>query len=197
MQNIISIQEQLQMNYTDYVIFLMGKYGIVRGSYFLNEECKTKNRRIVRTKDGLCIHHIAEFLYPKLSEARIARYLPFEYQMPDKLIYANLLEHLLLHIKITEEFNNESSDTFPVGIGGVLFITRQINDYFGNLPELPSGWELNMFNAIKEHYSDYIEALKYIRNSNNECLNFFQAEALASGRNGEPYDSIFLDIERE
>lgn len=193
----ISIQEQLGMNYTDYVIFLMEKHGIVRESYFLNEGCKTKNSRIVRTKDGLCIHHIAEFLYPKLSDARIAKHLPFEYQMPDKLIYANLLEHLLLHIKITEEFNNESGDTFPVGIGGVLFITRQINDYFGNLPKLPSGWELNMFNAIKGNYSDYIEALKYIRNSDNEWLKCVQVEALASGRNGELYDNIALNIEGE
>lgn len=182
----LSIQEQLNMLYDDYVKYLLQKYGIVQGNYFLTPSCKSRNMKISRTNEGLNIHHIDEDKIILLSKKTIAQHYPFEHQLADRLVYANLLEHLLLHIKIAEE---AVSTEIPVGIGGIAFILRDINDYFGSSEE-PSGWRLNVFNAIRNQYNDYLVVLDYIYSSENL---YFSKENLCSGQN-VLYDKILSDL---
>lgn len=190
-----SIQEQFSMLYNDYVKFLLDKYGKVQGNYFSTPSCKSKNKKIFRTKEGLNIHHIDEDKSIMLGNPRIASSSPFEYQLADRLVYANLLEHLLLHIKIVEGFNVNEETPEPVGIGGVLMIVHEINDYFGKLPEEPTGWRSNMFNAIRSQYNDYIETLKYILYSDCTLLSMHSLIDLCSGwYSRDIYSNIYSDL---
>lgn len=189
-----TIQEQLSIAYNEYVDYLLEKYGKVQGNYFSTPACKTKNKKILRTNEGLNIHHIDENKIIMLGNSNVASSFPFEYQLANRLVYANLLEHLLLHIKIAEEFDKNSKTYGTVGTGGVIMVAQQINDYFGKLPEEPNGWCLNMFNAIRNQYSDYISVLNYIHNSKCDLLSHYSVIKLCSGWNGEIYDKIFNDF---
>lgn len=188
----INLDKQLKMSYRDYVDYLLEKYGIVPYNYFYNENCKSVNRKNSRTKDGLNIHHIWECEMILLANPHVAKEFPYEFQLSNALVYANLLEHLLLHIKITEEFFEKHHN---VGVGGIIMITEQVNDYFGNLPKEPTGWRLNMFNAIRNQYADYITILKYINNINNEDIRRTLSKYnLAAGWDGHIYSRIKKDI---
>ena len=66
--------------YDDYVEFLTAKYGCVNGDYFVNEKCVTKNKSIVRTCDGLQIHHVDEDKAILLADSDSAAMNPYAYQ---------------------------------------------------------------------------------------------------------------------
>ena len=186
------MEKELEMSYKEYANYLLDKYGKVPGDYFCNENCKSKNRKIARTKDGLNIHHIDENKIILLAEPKMAQTFPYEHQKADHLVYANLLEHLLLHVKIAEEDNGKNYG--QVGIGGIEMISEQINDYFGRLPEEPSGWRLDMFNAIRNNYKEYIELLSYITTSKNKNLKSCTIGKMCSGWSGETYGRIKRDV---
>lgn len=70
-------------------------------------------------------HHIDENKAIKLSKPEFA-INPFAYQKADRLVYCDILEHLILHIKIYEETKNTC-----LGIAGAIaFICPEINDYY-------------------------------------------------------------------
>lgn len=99
------VQELLAMPYEDACIKIRNRNGKVGGSYFLDESCKSENKKIKKGKEGLEIHHIREWTESNpricaLSDKVTAAYYPFEYQLPENLVYADKLEHLLLHVKI-------------------------------------------------------------------------------------------------
>lgn len=50
----------MEMNYDEFVSYLLKKYGPAKYDYFTNATCKTKSKRISRTKEGLFCHHIDE-----------------------------------------------------------------------------------------------------------------------------------------
>ena len=52
----------------------------------------------------------------------------FAYQLPENLCYCDYLEHLLLHIKIVEEYFDMNSQE-QVGIGGVALIIEQFESF--------------------------------------------------------------------
>ena len=54
------ILEEMEMNYDEFVSYLLKKYGPAKYDYFTNATCKTKSKRISRTKEGLFCHHIDE-----------------------------------------------------------------------------------------------------------------------------------------
>lgn len=146
------------MSYLEYVQYLLGKYGDVKGDYFINEN-GTPNPKIKRTKEGLEIHHIDEFEHPLLCNSRVFRLTGNDmyYQQANRLVYADSLEHLLLHIKIYQE----GYGTFgAVGIGGVYMLSSTINDYFRKGYEAKS-WHKFMQDKIKDRYEDYICLLAY------------------------------------
>lgn len=80
----------------------------------------------------------------------------------NRLVYCNVLEHLILYIKIVEEPKNENANQMEnQGIGGaVCFICPQINDYFNGY-EFKQQYLINIFSLIENNFNDYIDILEY------------------------------------
>lgn len=122
-----------RMTYDEYVNFLLFKYGIVPGDYYLNEDCARENPDIKRSREALVIHHIDEDKIPGLSSNRINRMrnISFYYQRADRLVYCHFVEHTILHMKIiekelTRDIGERNRDT-PVGIVGFSNMVTDIN----------------------------------------------------------------------
>ena len=151
------IIKMLSMNYISLINYLNKKYGNVPGNYFVNRNCKTKNEKIRRTKEGLYIHHNKEDICPDLGNSEGASSNPFEYQSSENLVYCNILEHLILHIKIVETIN----EGCLCGVGGIEnFIVPEINDYFNGYNELGL-YKYKSLNLISNNLEDYIKCLEY------------------------------------
>ena len=157
----LSYVEELELSYKELVSFLLSKYGAVPGDYFSNETCRSKNKKISRTKEGLFIHHIDEDKAIMLSTDKFAVDNPYEYQRADRLVYCNILEHLILHIKITEEPRNVGANALELpGIGGAVnFICKQINDCYSDY-EFVQPMMIYIREMIKDNFNDYILILK-------------------------------------
>lgn len=156
------IKNQLKMTYDELVDYLLKKYGPAQYDYFCNESCKSKNSKVSKTNEGLYCHHIDENKAILLSNDKFAVNNPFEYQKANRLVYCNVLEHLILHIKIVEEPKNENANQMEIqGIGGaVCFICPQINDYFNGY-EFKQQYLINIFSLIENNFNDYIDILEY------------------------------------
>ena len=156
------IKNQLKMTYDELVDYLLKKYGPAKYDYFLNESCKSRNIKVSRVKEGLYCHHIDENKAILLCNDKFAVNNPFEYQKANRLVYCNVLEHLILHIKIVEEPRNEDANPLEIqGIGGaVCFICPQINDYFNGY-KFKRQWLVKMFSLIENNFNDYIDILEY------------------------------------
>lgn len=154
--------ELFKMTYSELCDYYLIKYGKAQYDYFLTSECKSVQKKNSRTKEGLEIHHIDENKNPLLSTTIHAKDAPFEYQKADRLVYVNVLEHLLLHIKIYEEQCETNIITQKKsGKGhGLCLISNRINDYFESDCQ-PKGWHENMAKVISENYEDYINVLFY------------------------------------
>jgi hypothetical protein len=186
-----TLQNILDMNYDDYVRYLISKYGPAQCDYFANEQCKSKSSKISRTKEGLFCHHIKENTEILLSTPEIAQLHPFEYQQKENLVYCNIIEHLLLHIKIVQEYSKNNSS---LGIGGVSMITAQINGYYDHPPT--SGWHVNAYNVIKDKYDDYIKILTYAVKIINDSENIFGFKSVDFCMDWENIiiDNIYQDL---
>jgi len=154
------IEYLLDLNYSQCVDFLIKKYGPVPGDYFLDLECTKKNTKITRGKDGLYIHHIDEDKAILLSTPSWAIKNKFEYQKANRLVYCNLLEHLVLHIKIFEHPNDKKNKGEEVGVGGIYnFIIPELNDiYSGIVYEKP--WKQKVVENIMHLKNDYFKCIK-------------------------------------
>lgn len=154
-----NISQLISMNYFEMVEYLLKKYGKAQNDYIVwSKKCGEyrKNQKIARTKEGLQCHHIDEYTIPalSLSASRLFSEKELEHHKADKLVYADVIEHLLLHIKIYQEskYNNEP---YAVGFGGVYLLTEMnINVYYEQKPN--SNWEKNMYDKIKDNFDDYI-----------------------------------------
>ena len=73
----IEFQQMEQMDYFSLIAYLNKKYGPVSGAYFVNENCATKNKKIVRLKEALQIHHVGEYEIPNLSYKEVAQQSPW------------------------------------------------------------------------------------------------------------------------
>ena len=91
----LTLKEALAMSYLDYVDHLLKKYGPVPANYATDDSCTRFNSSIERVKDGLIVHHINENEL-KCSLDKFG----YTDHSPDKLVYCDMIEHLLLHIKI-------------------------------------------------------------------------------------------------
>ena len=161
------------MTYREYCKYLQDKYGIPQNSYYNEQYNKNRNSR---TSEGLVIHHICEDIKPNLSNKEVAKSCDFSYQLPENLCYCDYLEHLFLHILITEYPNEETDDA--VGIGGSAnYLIPELNNLFsGYIPEQPSKkYVVDCFNRVKDDFITY----KYLISrflSNNDV----QKESLIS-----------------
>ena len=159
----VEIKNQLSMTYDELVDYLLKKYGSAQYDYFCNESCKSKNPKVSRTNEGLFCHHIDENKAILLCNDKFAVNNPFEYQKANRLVYCNVLEHLILHIKIVEEPKNENANPLEIqGICGIIrFICPQINDYFNDY-EFKKQYYIDVYNLIENNFNDYINILKYL-----------------------------------
>ena len=161
----VEVKKQLNMTYNELVEYLLKKYGPSEYDYFLNESCKSKNKKASRSSEGLYCHHIDEDKAIMLSNDKYAINNPYEYQKADRLVYCNALEHLILHIKIVEEPQNAQANPGEIqGLGGVIsFLCPQINDYYNGY-EFKQPHLIKIFSLIENNFDDYIDILKYLLN---------------------------------
>lgn len=157
-------ESMLKMSYQDIVSALLKKYGSAKHNYFKDTACKIKNPLVTRTNEGLFCHHIDEDKAIMLCNDKFAANNPFEYQKADRLVYCNLLEHLLLHVKIAENPNPDANENELPGIGGAInFICKELNDIYSG-KEFADEWRKNVANKVKDNFDDYIAILRYLWN---------------------------------
>jgi superfamily II DNA or RNA helicase len=130
---------------------LFEKYGAVGGDYFT--PTFSPNMIIKRADEGLYIHHIDEDKVANLSNYEVARANSFEYQRADRLVYADLFEHILLHILIGEQNRG-------LGFGGAEIMLAQANDMIWN------DEEREVLNLLKERCRNSINAYETLLTHN-------------------------------
>ena len=157
-------ESMLKMSYQDIVSALLKKYGSAKHNYFKDTACKAKNPLVTRTNEGLFCHHIDEDKAIMLCNDKFAANNPFEYQKADRLVYCNLLEHLLLHVKIAENPSPDANENELPGIGGAInFICKDLNDIYSG-KEFADEWRKNVSDKVKDNFDDYIIILRYLWN---------------------------------
>lgn len=159
------ISKEMKMGYNELVQYLLIKYGPAKYDYFTNPTCKTKSKRISRTKEGLFCHHIDEDKGYNLAHTECALEQPFEYQKAERLVYCNYIEHLLLHILIGKnDFWSKHQKLIAPNhfdlfiVPGISFICSDINllyDQKGSSVE----WRNRCFKEIENNFEDYISIL--------------------------------------
>ncbi len=156
-------EKMLDMSYNELVKLLLKKYGPAKQNYFLDRECTVNNPHISRTSEGLYCHHIDEDKAIMLSNDKYAPNNPFAYQLKDRLVYCNMLEHLLLHVKIAEEPRNaEANEQELPGIGGAVnYICRLLNGIYDG-KEFQRDWMKIVASKVKDHFDDYICILRHL-----------------------------------
>ncbi len=185
--------KMLNASYVDIVKYLLKKYGAAKHDYFTDTACKVKNKLVSRTNEGLYCHHIDEDKAIMLSNDKFAAANPFEYQKANRLVYCNLLEHLLLHVKIAESPSTDANANELPGIGGAVnFICKELNDiYFGK--EFADEWRRNVADAVKDNFDDYIMILRYLWNviEQNPIYKFLiTKECLCVGHDGKVVPAV-------
>ncbi len=154
----------LKMSYQDIVSALLKKYGSAKHNYFKDTACKTKNPLVTRTNEGLLCHHIDEDKAIMLCNDKFAAANPFDYQKANRLVYCNLLEHLLLHVKIAENPNAQANENELPGIGGAVnFICKDLNDIYAG-KKFTDDWRNIVAKKVKDNFDDYIAILRYLWN---------------------------------
>lgn len=156
-------EQMLSMPYNEIIQFLLKKYGAAKHDYFTDRECTIKNKLVSRTAQGLFCHHIDEDKAIMLSNDEYAARNPFEYQKKNRLVYCNLLEHLLLHVKIAEEPRNpDANENELPGIGGAInYLCKQLNDIYAG-KEPAEEWRKIVASKVQDSFDDYIRILRHL-----------------------------------
>jgi hypothetical protein len=191
----LEIKKELNMTYGELVQYLLEKYGPAKYDYFCNESCKSKNPKVSRTNDGLFCHHIDEDKAIMLCNDKFALNNPWKYQKADRLVYCNVLEHLILHIKIVEEPRREDANDNEVqGIGGAIcFLLPQINDYYNGY-KFQKEYLIKIYSLVEDNFDDYIYILKYFLNviEDHSLLSLIiSKKRLSVGYTGEVINKIY------
>ena len=122
--------------------------------------------QVTRTKEGLYCHHLREDRGGNLSSPGAADSQPFEWQKKENLLYCNILEHLILHIKIAvlrdkrifkEAANIESFFTTH----GINMICKDIVDFF-ELDGTKVAWKKRCFEEVRDNYDDFLDIINSI-----------------------------------
>lgn len=159
------IEKLLAMNYEECCNYLNNKYGAVPKDYFTDERCRNKNKINSKTNYGLVIHHIDEDKAIMLSNPEYAIQEPFSYQRANRLVYCNLLEHLVLHIKIFEYTNWKNlliNKGILVGVGGIYnYLVPELNDIYSGI-KYKLSWKENIRRTVAPLKEDYFKCIKKI-----------------------------------
>ena len=167
------IYKELQMPYDELQQYLRDKYGGALYDYFLTPECKTKNRKVGRSGEGLFCHHMDEDKGGDLGNPAKAREQPFEWQKKERLVYCNIIEHLILHMKIAvlrqKVFLRKPDEVVHFfTTGGIFKICSVINDMFSK-NGTSVAWRKRCFEEVKENYQDYIILIKSLLTYIDNC----------------------------
>ena len=145
----------LEMTYDEAVEHLLDKYGPATANYFseksyerfMNGEINSISKgKYSRTNEGLYCHHIKEDRALNLSKLPFIKHYkhPYHYHLKEKLVYCDLVEHMILHALIVEE-NVEQK--MPYGIGGYEnFLKPKVREWFIDKRVPISQWMLNCYN---------------------------------------------------
>lgn len=154
-------------NYLEYCDYLQKKYGIGLAPYF--NKSWNKNAKCTRTKEGLLSHHKFEDHAILLGEQKHAMNNPYEWQMPENIVYCDYLEHLFLHILICENPSPDHNYNEAVGIGGVInYLVPELNDLYSGWVTKQS-WRLTCHNLVINDKDVYMELLKRFKTN---CSNY-------------------------
>lgn len=154
------IYKELQMSYNELQQYLLKKYGGAVCDYFATPECRSKSKKISRTSEGLYCHHMDEDKGGNLGNASQARLQPYEWQRKERLVYCNILEHLILHIKIAvlrqKDFLKKPDDVISFfTTGGIFMLCEEVNEMF--IKDGTSvAWRKRCYEEIKDNYEEYI-----------------------------------------
>lgn len=160
------IEQLLSQSYAECVNYLLKKYGPVAKDYFSDFGCTKKTSGITRGNEGLYIHHIDEDKAIMLSTPTYAKKNPFDYQKADHLVYCNLLEHLVLHIKIVEYPNPAQNPGETCGVGGIYnYIVPELNDIYSGIV-YKQAWKQKVTEIILPLKNDYFKCIKQLVNLN-------------------------------
>lgn len=161
--NIQEYEKIKNLNYLEYCDYLQNKYGIGLGPYFTKNW--SKNSKATRTKEGLIAHHKFEDHAILLGEVEYAQCNPYEWQLPQNIVYCDYLEHLFLHILICENPAEEHNKFEAVGIGGIKnFIVPELNDLYSGWVT-KQNWRLNCHNLVKNDKDVYMVLLKRFKDN--------------------------------
>lgn len=177
------LKRQMAMDYGQLIEYLSKKYGPARYEYFISDDNLTKKRAVSRTAEGLKSHHVDENAISALNNFGFGSMYKYDHKRKERIVYCNLLEQLLLHIKIGQilyfENHNYMYTDSPLGeliTEDVSGLTMQINRLYENKIG-DSQWEQNCFDVIKDRYDEYIEILKqfqYFIVENVDLLSEFE-----------------------
>ena len=155
------------LTYLQYCDYLQKKYGIGLVPYFTKNW--NKNGKVSRTKEGLVVHHKYEDHAIMLSNPRYAINNPYEWQLPENLVYCDYLEHLYLHILICEYPSKEHNKFEAVGIGGVInLIAPELNDLYSGWRTSES-WRQSCHARVIDDKDVYLMLLKRFKTN---CKNY-------------------------
>lgn len=157
------------MTYLEYCDYLQSKYG--KSNYDYMSENFKKNPKVTRTKEGLFCHHKFEDHAILLSHPEYAMQNPFYYQKAENLVYCDFLEHLFLHILITEYPAEDKNENENVGIGGCInFFIPELNDLYSGF-NITQQWKLNCFNKVKDDVDVDVSLVKRLISRLNILTN--------------------------
>ena len=157
-----------EMTYEEYVQHLLEKYGAVPYDYFIDRSMLVKTgKKISRSVDGLEVHHIDETKYLFLSDPQACKdqNAPWECQKADRLVYCDKVEHLILHMKIIEEYRPRAEwiQYFELGPLDIIASINDLYTYFLEHATLQTTWYGNLTKKILPKYKEYILILNLIK----------------------------------
>ena len=187
------IELELGMSYRELVNYLLKKYGPAKGDYFRNETCRSKNPIVSRSDEGLECHHIDEDKAIMLSMTNFAIRNPYKYQRADRLVYANLFEHLILHLKIVKEPLKASANVGEaVGIGGAINLICLLNDYYNGY-EFKRPYLVKATSMFENNFDEYIEIILELLRATTLTYNerFINKEIASQGSDGKIVKKVY------
>lgn len=156
--NINEYEKIKNYTYLEYCDYLQNKYGIGKSNYMSSSWYRIN--KVSRSGEGLFAHHKYEDHAAMLATKFIAQQNPFEWQLAQNIVYCDFLEHLFLHILITEYATNNDNVSKGLGIGGVVnFIVPELNDLYSGF-EIKQKWKQTCFDLVKDDKKVYLTLIK-------------------------------------
>ncbi len=160
----------MDLSYRSLISHLLDKYGPVKDCYYKKESYERFMRNEIknitegkyqRTNDGLFCHHIMENRYMNLSNLIFIKKFkpPYMAQLAKNLVYCNLIEHSIIHYKISMESNCR------FGFQGLAdFLIPMVEEWYidKKIPSLQ--WQKNCYH---ESYLTEIDAMILLSNIKN------------------------------